>query len=234
MPAGAIGAASSIGGAILGNNAAGQATAAAKAAQKANNQVATSVYNTNTGNLQPFVNTGQSATGALGNLLGLNGAAGTAAQTGAFNDYLNSTNYNFQLQQGENAVKTANAPALESGATAKALNNYAQGQAGSALQGYEGLLTGLGSQGVGAASNLGTLGTQYAAQTASNNNNAAGIQIGADYYNANNLNNAFNGIAGAATTSIPAISGAFSGLGSSSFPPINVSAYMPPDLARLT
>lgn len=173
MPGSVAGAVGGIAQGVIGSNAAGAAAKAGEAAAQQSNQVATNVYNTNTSNLNPYIQTGTNAQNALGGLLGLNGD--TAAQ-GQFQNYLNSTNYNFQLGQGLQGVQYGNAPALNSGATSKALNNYAQGMAGSALSGYESMLGGLGGQGESAASTLGTLGNQYAGQYASNTFGGANAQ----------------------------------------------------------
>lgn len=188
----AIGIGSSVVNGITGmNNASNNAQLAQQAGQQSN-QVATNTYNTNSQNFNPYIQTGSSATNALGGLLGLNG--NTAAQ-GQFQNYLNSTNYQFQLGQGEDAVKYLNAPALNSGGTAKALNNYAQGMAGNALQGYESLLGGLGGQGLTAATNQGSLGSQYASQYANNTFGSIGGQIAANNQGQGALQGMTNGIA---------------------------------------
>src|SRR5258708_3360779 len=77
------------------------------------------LQNNYTAGLQPFLqNYGQAQQGgtALGNALGLNGASGNAAATAAFQ---NNPGYNFQLQQGENAIlaNQAKTGQLASGAT---------------------------------------------------------------------------------------------------------------------
>lgn len=89
-------------------------------------------------------------------------------QTG-FNNYLNSTGYNFQNQQGSAAI-TGNAASrglLNSGSTAKALQGYGQNLASTTFNNYLGNLSGLNTQqqntantGVSAANNVGTAGTQ--------------------------------------------------------------------------
>lgn len=128
--------------------------------------------------MQPFVGTGQSANNALAGLLGTGGDPNASANS--FSNYLNSTNYKFQLGQGLQGIEYANAPAFTSGATAKALNNYAQGQAGTALAGYEGMLQGQSNTGEQAGSSLAGVGTNIAGQNASaQNNNAAGQASGA-------------------------------------------------------
>lgn len=153
-----------------------------KAAQTASNEAAAANANTlaNTQavtaqtatNLNPTIQQGQTAGSALAGLENLPGSNPAASST-AFNDYLGSTNYQFQLGQGENAIEYANAPAFNSSATAKALNNYAQGQAGSALQGYEGLLTGQQTLGENAAAALGGVGVGGAQIINSSNQGAA-------------------------------------------------------------
>jgi hypothetical protein len=182
----------SLAGGLIQSNAASQASAAAQAAAAKGNQILSNVQTTTSNNLQPFVNTGQEYNSALAGLLGVGG--NPAASSAAFNNYLDSTNYQFQLGQGEQAVETANAPAFSSSATAKALNNYAQGQAGSALQGYENLLSTGTGQGITAGTNLGSLSNANAGAQASNLLAAAGVQGSADIYGANAITGALSGI----------------------------------------
>lgn len=176
---------------IMQSNAAGAAGREAQQAAAQGNQLLGGIEQQSTGNLQPFVNTGQGANTALGGLLGLNGdaAAGTA-----FKNYLGSTNYQFQLGQGLQGVEYANAPQFQSGATGKALNNYAQGMAGSALSGYEGMLGNLSGQGIQAGGILGQLGNQNAGLQSSNLMQAAGIQGLAGLGQANAWSNALQGV----------------------------------------
>lgn len=66
----------------------------------------------------------------------------------AFNRYKDSTGYQFQLNEGSNAI-TGNAASrglLQSGATAKALTQYGQGIAGQTFNNYLAQLGGLNSQ----------------------------------------------------------------------------------------
>jgi hypothetical protein len=140
--------------------------------------------------LQPFIqNYGQAQAGgtALGNALGLNGASGNAAATAAFQ---NNPGYNFQLQQGQNAIlaNQAKTGQLASGATNLDLDQYSQGLANqgwgqyvnnlqpylgaqnSAAAGIGGLYSGLGNQ---LNQNYGNLGNaQYGAATSIGNANA--------------------------------------------------------------
>lgn len=128
-------------------------------------------------------------------MLGLLGLGGNPqAANAAFQKYLGSTNYGFQLQQGENAIEYANAPSFNSGATAKALNNYAQGQAGSALQGYENLLTGQQGFGLQGASIQGQVGASLANPYTQSNLATAGQVGNAAIVGANAQTNALNQI----------------------------------------
>ena len=96
-----------------------------------------------------------STVGQTGNaasaISGLLGNGGTQAQQDAFNNFKNSSGYNFDLQQGTNAI-TGSAAAkglLNSGSTAKAISNYGQNTANNFLQQYiqnQSGLAGLGIQ----------------------------------------------------------------------------------------
>jgi hypothetical protein len=130
---------------------------------------------------------GNSAFTQLGNALGMNGASGNSA---ALQGFQNNPGYQFQLQQGENAVLANQAATgqLNSGNTDIALNNYAQGQANQSWNQYLGNLqnaAGFGNsanQGISSAyqglgTNLANLYGQqaqasYGAQTSIGNANA--------------------------------------------------------------
>jgi hypothetical protein len=105
-------------------------------------------YGNASSNLGSTVGQTGDAASAISALLG-NG--GTAAQQAGFNNYKNSSGYNFALQQGENAI-TGSAAAkglLNSGSTLKALSNYGQNTANNFLQQYiqnQSGLAGLGIQ----------------------------------------------------------------------------------------
>lgn len=166
-----LGLAGSIAQGVIGNNAASEAAAAGQKAAQQSNQVAQQVYQTNEGNLNPYIQTGTNAQGTLSSLL-----SGGAAGQSAFDQFKNSSNYNFLLNQGEQGIAYGNAPQYNSSATEKSLNNYAQGMAGNALQSYEGMLQGLGQTGAQSASTLGSLGNQYSNQFASNTFGGANAQ----------------------------------------------------------
>lgn len=182
MPAAALTAAATIGGAALQSSATDKAASEAAQAQAATLAFTKGVYNDTQGNVQPTINQGTAAGSELAGLLGTGG--NPAASSAAFDKYLGSTNYQFQLGQGEQGIQSANAPAFNSGATAKALNNYAQGQAGNALAGYQALLSGQQSLGTQAALGLGGVGTGSAGiinnanQAAANSEGSAALASG--------------------------------------------------------
>ena len=183
---------SSVAQGVIGSQAAGKSAKAGQRASEAAQRLAAETYATNKANLSPFIQAGTGAQGALSSMLGIGGDQ--KAQEEAFNRYLGSTNYQFQLGQGLEALKSANAQSFNSGATAKALMGYGQGMAGSALSGYQSMLGGMANQGMNAASNLGSIGTNYAQQGASNIMQGANAQIGGIMGQANYFNNALGNI----------------------------------------
>ncbi len=185
MPVGATVAASTAIGAGLQVNAAGQATKAAKNANAANLAFTKGVYSDAQQNLNPTIQGGIRSGNALSGLLGVGGDPAASAK--AWDDYRNSTNYNFQFDQGTQAVKTANAPSFI---------NYGQGQAGSALAGYQSLLAGQQALGANSASALAGVGSTTAGQVANTNNNLAATQGSAAVYGANAIGSALQGLTG--------------------------------------
>lgn len=108
-------------------------------------------YNYLNGALSPAVSAGTNALGAENQLL-----TSDQSNSPAFQNYLNSTGYNFQLKQGEQGV-TNNAAVkgmLNSGATAKALTDYNQNAASGAYQNYLTNLNSVASTGLGAANTI--------------------------------------------------------------------------------
>lgn len=192
MPVGIATAAVGVGKAIIGSNAANQAAKAQQQASQQNIQTENQVLGQASSNLQPFVGYGQNAGNALQGLLGTGGDP--VASQAAWNNYRNSTNYQFLLNQGLQGQAYLNAPNLFSGATEKGLNNYAQGMAGNALQGYEGLLQNQQQMGIGAGTSLGYIGSGIAGQEAQARNLAAGATGTAANQTAGYLNSALGGL----------------------------------------
>lgn len=113
----------------------------------------------------------------MANLLGLNGAQG---QNDAFNNWRNSTGYQFGLNQGMDAI-TGNAAAgglLNSGSTAKALNSFGQDYASTQYGNYMQQLMGLSGQGLNAANTIGGAGNVSNQKSTSSSTNGFGGGIG--------------------------------------------------------
>lgn len=170
-------AAAAIGSSVIGAGAsiygANKAAGAASDAADKNNALQKWIYEQNTANLSPYMNRGNAAGDELNGLFGLGGDQAAAEK--AFDTFRNSTNYNWQLNQGLSGVNQGAAArgALNSGATLKALNNYAQNQASGALQGYIGNLQTQQGVGLQGASALAGVGQGYANAVGANNNSAA-------------------------------------------------------------
>jgi hypothetical protein len=191
---GAISAGTSLLGGLLGKSAAQQAAeqqqaAAAKASaltgaagQQAQNALTGQLANENA-NAQPYLQAGAQATNQLSNALAPGGSltqqfgqfsAPTAAQAAAM------PGYQFQLQQGTNALQNSAAArgGLLSTGTAKALDQYSQGLASTdygnlfnqALQGYQTNFNTFNTQQNEAYQRLAGLSGQGAASAAGLNN----------------------------------------------------------------
>lgn len=108
-----------------------------------------------------YAKRGDAAGVAGADLLGLNGAAGQAQSGPAFQNYLSSTGYRFQRDQGTAAI-TGNAASrglLNSGSTAKALMGYGQGLASTGFDNYLSKVNGVSQQGLQATGQIGEAGT---------------------------------------------------------------------------
>lgn len=93
-----------------------------------------------------FVDQGRDA-GAL--QAGLLGIGDSAASNAAFQRYLDSTGYQFELGQGQNSIASSAAArgGLNSGATLRALQRYGQGLAGQRFDNYLNNLNGITDRG---------------------------------------------------------------------------------------
>lgn len=194
MPAGIASAVGGVANAIIGSGAAGSAQ---KQFQQATNQslgFENQVFGQASQNLQPFVGYGQTSGNALMGLLGIGGNPQAANQ--AFQNYLKSTPYQFLLNQGLQGQAYLNAPNLISGATEKALNNYAQGMAGQAIFPYLNMLQGQQGMGIQAGTNLGQIGTNIAGLEQQANFSNANAQAGLGMYKAGGWQNALSGLTG--------------------------------------
>lgn len=105
-----------------------------------------------------MVGTGGDANDMIAALLGAGGDA--TAANGAFNNYLDSTGYNFALDQGSRAITGNNAARglLKSGATAKALTSFGQNLGKSYFDNYLNQLGGVANRGLQAGGLIGSAG----------------------------------------------------------------------------
>lgn len=166
MPAaliiGGIGAAATIGGAVMGANASRDAanTQANAAMTAANLQYKTSqdtlalqksMFDQGQAGLQPFRDVGTSAAYSLADLYGLPTPAsanrpastgGTGTAMAGFDAFRASPEYQIPFQQGVKAIEYSRAArgGLQNPGTADALNQFGQGYAGTRLDGYIGHL----------------------------------------------------------------------------------------------
>jgi hypothetical protein len=187
MPAVLI-AGAAIGGAAISAGAASNAANTAASTAAANNALQKQIYDQNSANEQPYIAAGDTANTALQGFLGLGGDP--AATQKAFNDYLNSTGYQFNLNQGLDAVTQSKAASglLGSGSTLEALDNYATGEADQYGQQYVGDLQNVVGTGTSAANALSGTGQSYANAVSSNNNSAATTSANAGLVSASQTN----------------------------------------------
>lgn len=218
MPYAVAAAAVAAGGSIYASQTGANAakSAANTQAGAANNASATELgmYNQTVGREAPYVNAGNNALGQMQSLIGTLGGPGGptnpilamlgigpgGASGGGINPstFQGSPGYQYELQQGQNAVTNSNAHAGLGGNALRELqqngqqlanqnwNQYlgnASGAYQNALQNYLGPLSGLVTGGQNAAGNLGTIGTGVGNQVGGNQlgagNALAGAQIGA-------------------------------------------------------
>lgn len=117
-----------------------------------------------------YINNGAGANNMIAQMLGA--APMTPGTQGAFNNYRDSSGYNFLMDQGQHAI-TGSAAArgiLNSGATAKALTQFGQGLADTTYNNYLnnlGTLANRGQTSLGQVANAGSAGGGAAAQATS-------------------------------------------------------------------
>lgn len=172
MPVGAlITAGATIGGALLSGSAqkkaAGKASDTAAQNTAANNALTREIYGQNSANLQPFMQSGQQAGGQLNSLLG--------GDSGAFDKFRQSTNYDFRLNEGMKGLNQGYAARgmLESGAAMKGITRYGQEFASNELGNYMDLLGRQQNVGLSGANALAGVGTNMVNAVTANNNLAA-------------------------------------------------------------
>ena len=179
---------------------AGASKNAAKATQQAadtNNALQTQIYNNNVGLSQPYIDRGNQASTLISNFLGLSGDPAKAKA--AMQTYLDSTGYNFRLNEGVKAITSNRAASgiLDSGATLKAITNYGQNVAQSGANDWLSQLLDVSHQGVGAIGAVTGAGTGYANAVSANNTAAADAKANASLAGANSINGLLGNALGA-------------------------------------
>lgn len=202
-----IGAVGSIAGGMISKSG------SSKAAQQA-----LTGYNYLTGSkgVQGYVDNGNDSNNMEAQLLGA--APLGEGTSNAFNKYLDSTGYNFQMDQGTRAItgSAASKGLLNSGATAKALTTFGQGLGASYFNNYLTQLHDVSNSGLTASGQIGAAGTgggsSAAGVTASGSNSlASGISgaagIAANYFGNSGSPQSSAGIAPVTVT--PSVYGTF-------------------------
>jgi hypothetical protein len=170
MIAAGVGAAASIGGSMISSGASKSAANDATAAQM-------NMYNQTRSDLQPFMQGGQNAFSALGNLMGMGGPQASQNMLAGLQNY---PGYQFALQQGQQGLdrSAASRGLLLSGGQLKDSMNYNQGMADQLFGTYFNQLNSLASTGENAAAQTGNAGTSAANGMAASMQNAGNAQAG--------------------------------------------------------
>ena len=196
--AGGLGAGAAVIGSRNSSNAARQISNDATQTAANNNALAREIYDQNRAVLAPYVQTGNQAGTAMQSLLGLSGDPRAYDQ--AFNNYRNSTGYQFQFDQGNRAIQNSAAAqgGLLSGNAIKAGQRYGQQMGQSSFQQYLDRLYGQQGVGLTGASAQAGVGTNYGQQVTSNNNAALDARGNATLSSAGNTNSLLASLTGTA------------------------------------
>lgn len=204
--AAAVGAAGAIGGAVISSHAASNAANTAQNIADQNNALQRQTYEENKALEQPYITAGNTANDALQGFLGLGGDP--AKTKAALDNYLNSTGYQFQLNQGLDAASQSKAAAglYNSGATLKALDTYGTGLARGYGLDYANQLQTTAGRGASSANALAGYNQTSSTNQQNNNNSAGTTAANAGLANASNI----NGLIGNALSAYGTIRGASS------------------------
>lgn len=176
-----VGAAASLGGSLISANASQNAASQQVAAEQQAENTQLSMYNQTRSDLTPFRTTGQSALDSIASMYGLaNGGTGVSANQSTAN-FENTPNYQFALQQGQQAVNSSAAAQGQvlSGANEKALATFGSGLASQQFGNYMSQLMSLAnigqsSAGMEANANQSAANSISSLQTAQGASQAAG------------------------------------------------------------
>jgi hypothetical protein len=201
-----VGAAGAIGSAVIGANANSRAAKVAAENNAANNRLSQQQYDSTKALIQPYVDKGNVAADTLQGFLGLGGDP--AKSKAAFDDFLNSTGYQFNRQEGiDSAEQSASASGLlNSGAALKALQDRGTGLAQRYGQQYVDNLNGVATRGTNAIGALTGAGNANVSNQTANNNTGAAAQANAVATNGNIFGGLINSLTGSAVKVIGASS----------------------------
>lgn len=189
---------SAVVGGVVANNASNKAAKVATENNATNNAMALDIYNRNSATLAPYVQGGNRAGTAMQSLLGL--SEDPRAFDQAFDNYRNSTGYQFQFDQGNRAIQNSAAAqgGLLSGNAIKAGQRYGQQMGQSSFQQYLDRLYGQQGTGLTAASAQAGVGTNYGQQVTANNNLGTETRANAALSSAGNINQLLASVTGTA------------------------------------
>jgi hypothetical protein len=171
LGAGLLGAGATMYGANKAANAQEKAANQAAAAQREAMEYQKANYEKASGNLSPFIQSGQGANGLLAEAYGLSGK--TALGQSSLEAFRNSPDYQFALKGGSEALDNSAAAkgGVLGGNQIRAQTEYGQGLATQNLQNYFQRLSGMSGQGIQAGGILGQIGAGTGAQVGASANN---------------------------------------------------------------
>lgn len=202
-------------GGLQAGGAALSAKSTRKAAKKAgdlvqgaadkNNALAGDLFQQGTAAFAPYTQTGTAANTQINALLGLGGSDGS--QANAFDNYRNSTGYQFRLGEGMNAQNSgyAGAGVLQSGAALRGAQEYGQNFASNEFGNYMNALGNQQNLGYNATTGQTALGQSYLGNVSNNNMTAADAQANAALIRGQN--NPFAAFAGSLAGSLQSMGG---------------------------
>lgn len=171
LGAGLLGAGASIYGANKASQAQSSAANQAAAAQREAMEYQKANYDKASGNLSPFIQSGQGANSLLAEAYGLSGK--TALGQSSLEAFRNSPDYQFALKGGSEALDNSAAAkgGVLGGNQIRAQTEYGQGLATQNLQNYFAKLSGMSGQGIQAGGYLGSIGASTGTQVGASSNN---------------------------------------------------------------
>lgn len=184
---GGLAAAGTVGGALIGSNAASsaadkqyQAAMAGLALQQQGLDFQEQIHSDNQAALNPYMQLGQGGATTLETLYGLPGGNNPGGQPD-YSAFYNSPDYGFALQQGIRAtdMSAASKGLLQSGGQGRALQTFGQGLASQQFGNYFNRMLSLTQLGSNAAQAYANSGNQSGQQVANSlNSQAASLQAG--------------------------------------------------------